>query len=147
MNEESYPFNAAYGPFLYLFESVSANKKIQKAVLFTRSEDESIFNLALLDVTEQGLLTDQVESNNGDMVTVLATVFRIAEHFLEHNPGSMIMFRGSEKRRHRLYRIILRREFEFISKKFAIYGGITGNLTPFEPEINYDFYSIKQREL
>lgn len=126
MNEESYPFNAAYGPFLYLFESLSANKKIQKAVLFTGFQGNSIFNLALLDVNEHGLLDGEVESNNGDLLTVLATVFRIAGHFLENNPGSMVMFRGSEKRRHRLYRIMLSRELHSISKKFRVYGGVSG---------------------
>lgn len=145
MNEESYPFNAAYGPYLYLFESVSTNKKIQKAVLFRDSQGNSIFNLALLDVNEHGLLDGEVESNNGDLVTVLATVFRIAGHFLEHNPDVMVMFRGSESRRHRLYRIMLARELNSISKKFNIYGGIPGNFTPFEPDTHYDFYFIKQK--
>ncbi|MGX5852750.1 DUF6934 family protein [Dyadobacter jiangsuensis] len=147
MNEESYPFTAAHGPFLYLFESVSPNKKIQKAVLFTGFQGNSIFNLALLDVNEHGLLDGEVESNNGDLVTVLATVFRITEHFLVNNPGSMVMFRGSEKRRHRLYRILLSRELHSISKKFGVYGGVPGNFDPFEPDTNYDFYFIKQQEI
>lgn len=99
----------------------------------------------MLDVNEHGLLNGEVESNNGDLVIVLGTVFRIAEHFLEHNPDAMVMFRGSECRRHRLYRIMLSRELESISKKFNIYGGVPGNFTPFEPDTHYDFYFIKQK--
>jgi hypothetical protein len=103
MNEESYPFTAIQCPYVYQFESVGENKTIQKFVAFTRTKSKIIYNLALLDRTEDGLFSDQAESNNGDLITVLSTVFHIVEHFLAANPQSLVMFRGHEKRRHRLY--------------------------------------------
>jgi hypothetical protein len=144
MNEESYSFTAIHGHFLYQFESTGENKKIQKTVVFTQTENKAMFNLALLDQTENGKFSDQVESNNGDLVTVLSTVFRIVEHFLAENPQCLVMFRGHEKRRHRLYRIVLSREFASLSSKFRVYGGAPDNFVPFKPNTDYDFYFIKQ---
>lgn len=144
MNEESYPFMAIQWPFLYQFESVSENKKIQKFVVFTPTKNKTIFNLALLDRTEDGLFSDQTESNNGDLSTVLSTIFRIVEHFLAVNPQSLVMFRGHEKRRHRLYRIVLNREYAFLSTKFMVFGGTPDDFVPFQLNTDYDFYFIKQ---
>lgn len=144
MNEESYSFVAMRGQFLYQFESVSENKKIQKTVFFTQSKNKIIYNLALLDRTDDGEYSDQVESNNGDLVPVLSTVFRIVEHFLTENPECLVMFRGHEKRRHRLYRIVLSRELSSLSTKFRVYGGAPDHFVPFEPNTDYDFYFIKR---
>lgn len=142
--KESYPFKLVHGPFQYQFESVSEDKKIQKFVFLTQTKNKTIFNLALLDWTEHGGFSDQVESNNGDLVTVLSTVFRIVEHFLRENPECLIMFRGHEKRRHRLYRIVLSRELASLSRKFRVFGGAPDNFKPFKPNTDYDFYFIKQ---
>lgn len=95
MNEDSYPFTAVEGQFVYRFESVGANKKIQKAVLFTRTESLNVFNLALVDLDDDEQMRDDVESKNGDMATVLATVFKIVEDFLKVKPDYIVMFRGT----------------------------------------------------
>lgn len=146
MHEKGYPFKLIPGELIYKFESVSTNKRIQKAVLFTTTEREWVFNLALVDVDEDNQMRDDVESKNGDLVTVLATVFRIVEHFLKIRPNCVVMFRSNDDRRQRLYRIVLSRQLSYISEKFGIFGGQRGKAVPFIANTDYEQYYIKLHE-
>ncbi|GGM79880.1 hypothetical protein GCM10010967_09590 [Dyadobacter beijingensis] len=144
MDERGYPFEVIPDEHIYKFESVSANKKIHKAVLMTPTANEWLFNLALVDVDEDRL-RDDVESNNGDMPVILATVFQIVDHFLKIRPECIVMFRGNDSRRQRLYRIALSRELFRISEKFEIFGGQHGKAVPFTPNTDFELYYIKLR--
>ncbi|MBO9613883.1 MAG: hypothetical protein J7619_14365 [Dyadobacter sp.] len=143
MDEKTYPFTLIPGELVYKFESVSANKKIQKAVLFTPTGNGIVFNLALVDLDTDNQMRDDIESRNGDMPTVLATVFQIIEDFLNTSPERIVMFKGSDSRRQRLYRIVLSREFSSISEKFEIFGGQRGKAVPFVANVSYEQYYIK----
>lgn len=142
MKENNYPF--ALEESAYRFESVSVNKKVRKAVLFTRSLNDSLFNLALMDVTNDGQLSDEVESRNGDVREVLATVFQIIDHFLVRNPDIIVGFYGNDDRRHRLYRIAITQALSEISGRFEIYGNKNGKVVLFEPNKEYNAYYIKR---
>jgi hypothetical protein len=144
MNEKGYPFTLMPGELIYEFESISAHKRIQKAVLFTAARNRKVFNLALVDVLDDGEISDQIESNNGDLYIVLATIFAITDHFLEKHPDCTVGFRGSDKRRHRLYRIAIARELSSISRKFDVYGEISGNLHPFKANIDYVNHFVRR---
>ena len=148
MDEKAYPFEVGVDGHIYKFESVSANKKIVKTVSFDPLGDTNIFNLALLDPVENGKLSDQIESRNGDLPIVLATVFQIVCDFFDHFPDSAVGFRGSDSRRHRLYRIAITRELANIAGKYEVYG-ITNALAVvvFEPNVDYDHYLIKKSKL
>ena len=142
MKQSNYPF--AFEESAYRFESVSVNKRIRKAVLLTRSLNDSLFNLALMDVTNEGHLSDEVESRNGDVREVLATVFQIIDHFLMRNPDIIVGFSGNDDRRHRLYRIAITQALSEISGKFEIYGNKRGQVVLFEPNQEYNAYYIKR---
>jgi hypothetical protein len=77
---------------------------------------------------------------------VLATVIQIISDFLNKNKKSYVIFKGSDPRRHRLYRIIMNREFTEISEKFKILG--VNNSTPVSLEIDkyYEYYLIGNHE-
>ncbi|MET7254283.1 DUF6934 family protein [Dyadobacter fermentans] len=142
MKEKNYPF--ALEESVYRFESVSIVKKIRKAVLLARSLNDNLFNLALMDVTDDGQLCDDVESRNGDVREVLATVFQIVDHFLVRNPEIIVGFYGNDDRRQRLYRIAITQALSKISGKFEVYGNKNGEVSLFEPNKEYDVYYIKR---
>lgn len=148
MNEKGYPFQVGRNGLIYQFESVSENKTILKTVSFQQFGDTGIFNVALLDPVENGKLSDQIESRNGDLQIVLTTVFQIVCDFLDQFPDFAVGFRGSDARRHRLYRIAITRELENIAGKYEVYG-ITDSLAVvvFEPNRDYDHYLIKKSKL
>lgn len=142
MKEKSYPF--AFEESTYRFDSVSVNKKIRKSVFLTRSMNANLFNLALMDETTDGQLSDAVESRNGDVREILATVYQIVDHFLLRNPEIVVGFYGNDHRRHRLYRMAIAQTLSEISGKFEIYGNMDGNIVLFEPDKEYNAYYIKR---
>lgn len=77
---------------------------------------------------------------------VMATVIQIVEEFLKIKPEYFVIFKRSDERRQRLYRIIISRELLKIQKKFDIFGGIgEDSIVNFEPNKEYDFYIIRQK--
>ncbi len=146
MEEKAYSFSLARTEFRYEFFSTSTEKVVKKVVLFTETSASMVYNLALLDELENGELSDVSETNNNDLVMVMATVIQIVEEFLKIKPEYFVIFKGSDERRQRLYRIIISRELLKIQKKFDIFGGIGKDfIADFEPNKEYDFYIIRQK--
>ena len=54
MNENPYPFTLSRTEYRYEFVSVSSQKEVKKIVLLSETDAINIFNLALLDVLEDG---------------------------------------------------------------------------------------------
>lgn len=146
MNEVSYPFLLTKTEFRYEFNSVSPEKEVKKVVLITQTDTPEVFNLALLDVLENGKMSDISVTNNDDLRTVLATVIKIIEDFLNKNRVYFVIFRGSDERRQRLYRIVINREIDAIKQKFQIWGVVDNNLVAFESNQDMDFYLIGKDE-
>ncbi len=77
----------------------------------------------------------------------MATVIQIVDEFLSIKPEKFVIFKGSDERRQRLYRIIINRELFKIQRKFEIFGGIGNDfISGFEPNTKYDFYIIPQKK-
>ncbi|SKB55615.1 DUF6934 family protein [Dyadobacter psychrophilus] len=144
MDIKPYPFSVFNAEFRYEFVSISATKAVQKVVLFVGTGASGTYNLALLDVLQDGSLCDVVETRNGDFRKVLATVFQIIHHFFERNPDCVVMFLGSDERRHRMYRIVINREIHQISKLFIVSGVIGDFSEYFQPNTDYDYYLIEK---
>ncbi|QJD79353.1 DUF6934 family protein [Spirosoma rhododendri] len=145
MNEPAYPFQEGPLEYTYRFESVSEQAVIQKVVLFTETSRAGLFNMALVDELSDGELSDIVVSNNEDLIMVLATVFRIAEHFLNRSPSYGIIFQGSDERRTRLYRIAISRELAVLSKTYELFGFKNDRFTLFQSNQDYERFLIRRR--
>lgn len=144
MDEKNYPFQYDRNEFRYEFLSISDEKQVKKVVLFTETRFKTVYNLALLDELENGDLRDDTETKNKDLITVMATVFKIVDDFLTKNPTFFVLFLGSDEKRHRLYRMILNKELPKISKKFKVLGGFENDFSIFEPNMDYEYYLIKK---
>ncbi|WP_439559695.1 DUF6934 family protein [Dyadobacter sp.] len=145
MDQEAYQFSLAPNKFRYYFDSTNGSRKVRKVVLFTESEHHEVYNLALLDTLEDGKMSDQTETRNGDMITVLATVYQIVIHFLEQNNTCSVFFRGSDVRRHRLYRIIIGKYYRELSVDHAILGLYNKRILPFQTNQSCDYYIIEKK--
>lgn len=146
MDEPQYPFEHPITEIRYDFKSISREKEVNKRVIFTTSDFQNVYNLALVDVLEDGRLSDITESRNKDMKTILATVMGIIIHFFEANPGKIIAFKGSDERRQRLYRLIISRDLTELEKEFVILGiSSEGESEPFQSNRLYDYFVILKR--
>ena len=145
MDEQPYLFVSDTLEYSYRFESVSDQVIIQKLVLFTATGRTNLYNLALVDEFSDGELSDTVVSNNDDMRTVLTTVFRIIEDFLNRFPTFIVLFQGSDERRNRLYRMALGRELKQLTTLYEVRGFINGSFVPFERNQPYESFLIRKR--
>jgi len=95
---------------------------------------------------DDGELSDVAVSDNDDMITVLATVFRIAADFLDRFPAYSLAFRGSDERRNRLYRIALGRELIQLDKGYELYGFNGEQFVLFARNQPYSGFLIRKRK-
>lgn len=118
MTQVSYPYQRR-GSRRYGFIS-NGKKRIEKVVDFIPLKTRHRFNLGFGDLSPDGTIDDKVNSNNGDIVKVLATVVAILRNFTEQNPQAEIYFEGSTVERTVLYGRILKTYYTTFSKEFSI---------------------------
>ena len=143
MDLEFYPFYADEDRLYFDFLSVSPERTIRKAVIFTPLSTHKVFNMALVDVRPDGSICDKTISNNGDLEKIMATVFQCVAQFFEFYPQANIYVQANTPARNRLYRIIISRELSRIKKYYEIYGTIDSVAELFEPGKDYKLYTIK----
>jgi hypothetical protein len=129
----------------YVFISLG-KKTIEKVVDFVPLKAKNIMNLGFGDLMAEGSINYKANSNNGDILKVLATVVDILRHFTSCNPEIAIFFTGSTIERTRLYARILKTYYALFSKDFIVYG-ITGtdddnNVIEFDPNSNIEYLAF-----
>ena len=70
MDKPAYPFSVLENGQRFEFQSVRQGRTIQKVVEFRELEIANIYNLALVDVKQDGSFDDMSVSNNQDMETI-----------------------------------------------------------------------------
>ncbi len=106
---------------------------------------ENYYQLALVDLKEDGTFDDKIVSDNGDRNKVLTTVFQILNYFLTIYPNVIVLFAGSTDSRTRLYQIALSSELEKASKLFNISGFQNNSFEPFVKNKNYEAFAISKK--
>ncbi|MDO6432918.1 hypothetical protein Q4E93_20080 [Flavitalea sp. BT771] len=109
----------------YVFTSIG-KRRIEKVIDFVPVGVKNIMNLGFGDLLPDGSVDDTANSNNGDIVKVLATVIAILKDFTTEYPQVEVFFAGSTIERTKLYTRILRTYYSVFSKEFTI-SGITGS--------------------
>lgn len=103
----------------------------------------NIFNLGFGDLMPDGSIDDKANSNNGDIVRVLATVVEILFDYTSKYPGIEIFFAGSTQERTKLYTRILKTYYASFSRQFTMKVIVVeeGRYTvlPFEPKADLKF--------
>jgi len=109
----------------YIFTSIG-KKSIEKVIDFVPIGVKNIMNLGFGDLLPDGSVDDTANSNNGDIVKILATIIAIIKNFTTEYPHVEIFFAGSTIERTKLYTRILRTYYSTFSKEFTI-SAITGS--------------------
>lgn len=141
MSQISYPYYRLQS-WRYVFVS-DGKKKIQKIVDFVPLRQGNIINLGFGDLSPDGSIDDKANSNNGDIIKVLATVIDILKDFTSFHPNAQVFFAGSTDERTRLYNRILKLYYLDFSKEFIIVGAtiINGRIhySPYDPNFHKDY--------
>lgn len=155
MNYPKYELSASTDSLIFQFVSNGTNGDIPKAIVYRVTDNDNIYNLGFGDIISINPITgeidldDLVESKNGDLEKIIATVAHSAYIFSQKYPEILIFFRGSTDIRTRLYRQVISKEFEELSKTFEIYGaevedGKIKNV-PFHNNKNFFGFYIKKK--
>ena len=141
MKHSAYPYNSTAQTNRYTFTSVG-KKSIVKQVIFTYTGIDNIINMGFGDLQPDGSIDDKANSNNGDMIKVLATIVQVLGKFVSEYPEAKIFFSGSTLERTKLYTRIIRAYYEDFSKNFMI----TGIIKEGERYIEYSFHPQAEME-
>jgi len=149
MKDNTYPFDHTQGS-RYTFTSIG-KKRIAKEVVFTHTGIRNIVNMGFGDLLPDGSIDDKANSNNGDIVRVLATLVQILIDFTSKFPDAEVFFSGSTKERTKLYTRILRTYYTLFSKEFIINilikDGDGYAELPFEPKADLKFLGFLIRRI
>lgn len=136
-------------PYSFEFFSEGKKGKIQKVIIFQKTDVEGLFNLGFGDRNpETGYLDDMSISDNGDTEKVLATVVTAVYLFTNENPSAYVLAKGSTPARTRLYRISITKYLVQAEKDFNIYGMVSDEeAEDFIPNKEYKGFVIQRKKL
>jgi hypothetical protein len=141
VKDNTYPYDHTQAS-RYTFTSIG-KKRIVKEVVFTYTGLRNIVNMGFGDVLPDGSVDDKANSNNGDIIRVLATILQILIDFTSKFPDTEIFFSGSMQERTKLYTRILRTYYSTFNKHFIINVLIEDGEgyaeLPFEPKADLKF--------
>jgi hypothetical protein len=144
MEQPSYDFNQIHESLSFSFES-TGKRNVEKRVIFQKLGLDNYYQLALVDLKEDGTFDDKIVNNNWDRDTVLATVFQILNYFLTISPDVVVLFAGRTESRTRLYQIALNSELEKASKFFNILGFNNNLFESFVKNKTYEAFAISKK--
>lgn len=121
MNQSFYNFSVLNQAIRFDFISTGRNI-VSKSVIYTKTDVQGFYSIALLDVYPDGSTDDTSVTDNGDMEKILLTVFQTFDIFFKNHPDSIVAFEGSTPSRTRLYRIALSHELSNINRLYTVWG-------------------------
>lgn len=132
----SYSYSSEGSNTKFTFESVGVRGITKKVVFFVEYPNSGgYFNLALCDIIN-GVIRDDITTNNGDMEKVLNTVATIVHDFIRYNSKVIgIVSIGLDATRNRLYRMQINKNLFLISSYYDVFGLFREKeaITDFEP--------------
>lgn len=127
------------------FLSIGKKGSVPKRITFTRTENDSIYNLAFGDIDGNDDIDDYKVSDNGDRNKVLATVVYVVKLYTNKYPERWILFKGSTKERTRLYRMAIGINLDELTQKFDIYGLTQSGMSVFYKNMEIIAFLIKRK--
>ena len=123
MGNERYELELEADAVLFEFTSIGPKGRIPKLVMYSKTSDKDVYNLAFGDKNIiTGGIDDLAVTDNKDSQKVLTTVAFTAYAFLSKYPNAWINATGSTKVRTRLYQMGISTNLEDIMADFVIFG-------------------------
>lgn len=123
MKYPKYEYSTEKELFVFEFESVGIKGKVKKVIQYSEMSVEGFYNLGFGDYNEDtGEINDEIITNNGDGLKVLATVVSTLYAFTGKYPEANVFATGSSEARTRLYRMGITNNLEELKQDFLVYG-------------------------
>lgn len=148
--------------FDFLVDTIVDGKVISvyKRVFFSDPDEKGRTNMALIDVLDDGTLSDSARSGYGQVETIFATVAHCLYAFLNEYPDETVYFEGSDPEgmkkddqdklslRQILYNRVLSKaeNYELADNHFVIYGVYKRNIDIYKPNSQAKAFLIKLKK-
>lgn len=150
MNRPKYLYKSEEEFRVYSFYSEGIKGLVKKMVVFSYTGENDIYNLGFGDYnSETKTIDDEVITNNGDSLKVLATVASTVYAFTEKHPNALVFATGSNNVRTRLYRMGIANNLEEIKADFEVYGLRVDNNVweEFISGDDYEAFIVKRKKI
>ena len=134
------------------FYSIGKSGSFELRMLITRQKGSSNMNDFNLGFgvwnDEIKDIDDEIETKNGDMQQILATVPKRALEFIEKNPEAEIFAKGSTPSRTRLYQMEIAKIIDDVPSGLRIEGLISKNgigFVEFQKGINFEAFLLSAK--
>ena len=125
------------------FESIGLEKIVVKVVEYEPIDESGIyFNLALVDMDENGVYSDNIVTDNKDTEKVFGTVAKTIDYFFQKNPKRRILIFSNDKPRIKLYRMIISNYSYEKEQNWGFYGLLEDSFEHFEKGKDYKAFMI-----
>lgn len=154
MNLNTYTLFPSEDLTVFHFVSTGSKGQIRKIIRYMPTLNPKVYNLGLADVLyidgNEDVFTvdDHTASDNGDIDKLVGTVARSLLLFSQHYPDVFVVFGSINPVKMRLYRIIVQKYYDELSKTFILFvakrqddGKIVN--VPFYFNANVDGFFIK----
>lgn len=150
MNSPKYLYKSEEEFRVYSFYSEGIKGLVKKMVVFSYTGENDIYNLGFGDYnSETKTIDDEIITNNGDSLKVLATVASTVYAFTEKHPHALVFATGSNNVRTRLYRMGITNNLEDIKADFEVYGLRVDNNVweEFISGDDYEAFIVKRKKI
>lgn len=150
MNRPKYLYKSEEEFRVYSFYSEGIKGLVKKMVVFSYTGENDIYNLGFGDYnSETKTIDDEIITNNGDSLKVLATVASTVYAFTEKHPNALVFATGSNNVRTRLYRMGITNNLEEIKADFEVYGLRVDNNVweEFISGDDYEAFIVKRKKI
>jgi hypothetical protein len=150
VNRPKYLYKSEEEFKVYSFYSEGIKGLVRKMVVFSYTGESNIYNLGFGDYNaETKTIDDEIITNNGDSLKVLATVASTVYAFTEKYPDSLVFATGSNNIRTRLYRMGITNNLEDIKEDFEVYGLRVDNNVweEFISGEDYEAFIVKRKKI
>jgi hypothetical protein len=150
MNSQKYLYKSEEEFKVYSFYSEGVKGLIKKMVVFSYTGENNIYNLGFGDYnSETKTIDDEIITNNGDSIKVLATVASTVYTFTEKYPSTLVFATGSNTIRTRLYRMGITNNLEEVKVDFEVFGLRVDNSSweEFISGEDYEAFIVKRKNI
>jgi hypothetical protein len=146
-NMERYNLRAETTLMIFEFISEGPKGRIVKLIQYAETNLKNFYNLGFGDKNlTTSDIDDEVVTDNGDSLKVLATVAASVYAFTEAYPHALVYATGSNNARTRLYRIGISTNLEAIKTDFEVYGLLGDEWEVFSKNTNYQAFLVKRKK-
>jgi len=128
------------------FDSVGKTT-IRKVIEFQKTENIFFYNLALgnLTGTTEKEIDDITLSDNGDIKEIFMTVVDVIDIFFTFKPNVFVVFCGNTKQKNDIYNFLVNRYFDYLNKKYKIFGELSGGIYLYDKDRKYDKILLRKK--